>query len=386
MNYRLAVGIIACHLAGAVGLWRVEDVRADAAEQPGFKHVIVYAEPGKFCGFPANAGAWSWGREILVGFHLAGYEERDRSHSTSKNAPTEIVQARSLNGGLTWTLERPGNLKNDREPKKFTDRLNFKHPDFALRCAGGNFQFSYNRGKTWSDFYGLPEVGGRRLLSRTDYLVTSKDECLVFLAATKTDGREGRPYCLRARNGGRTMEFVSWMTPEPPGFAIMPSTVRISKTSLVSAIRRKENGQGFIEIYASPDDGRTWTLCGNAAATGRNNGNPPSMVRLNDGRLVLTYGYRSEPFGIRAKASLDSGRTWGPEVHLRDDGGKWDLGYPRTLATPDGTLVTIYYFTTAEHREQHIAATIWSPTRISSHAATVGRATDLVLSASASSD
>jgi hypothetical protein len=85
------------------------------------------------------------------------------------------------------------------------------------------------------------------------------------------------------------------------------------------------------------------------------------MVRLKDGRLVLTYGYRSEPIGIRAKISRDGGRTWGREIHLRDDGRTWDLGYPRTVVMPDGKLVTMYYFTTVEHQEQHIAATIWSP-------------------------
>ena len=43
------------------------------------------------------------------------------------------------------------------------------------------------------------------------------------------------------------------------------------------------------------------------------------------------------------------------------DGGTWDLGYTRTVVRPDGKLVTIYYFTTAEKPEQHIAATIWQP-------------------------
>ena len=49
---------------------------------------------------------------------------------------------------------------------------------------------------------------------------------------------------------------------------------------------------------------------------------------------------------------------------LRDDGRTWDLGYPRMVQRPDGKLVTIYYFTTSENPEQHIAATIWDPTVI----------------------
>jgi hypothetical protein len=32
------------------------------------RHVIVYKQPGRFCGWPANNGAWSWDNEILVCF------------------------------------------------------------------------------------------------------------------------------------------------------------------------------------------------------------------------------------------------------------------------------------------------------------------------------
>ena len=71
------------------------------------------------------------------------------------------------------------------------------------------------------------------------------------------------------------------------------------------------------------------------ASTGGSVGNPPSMIKLKDGRLVITYGFRSAPYGIRAKISLDEGQTC-PEIVLRDDAGTWDLGYPRTVQRADG--------------------------------------------------
>ena len=34
------------------------------------KHVIVYKEVGRYAGWPANYGIWSWGDEIVTGFTL----------------------------------------------------------------------------------------------------------------------------------------------------------------------------------------------------------------------------------------------------------------------------------------------------------------------------
>lgn len=74
---------------------------------------------------------------------------------------------------------------------------------------------------------------------------------------------------------------------------------------------------------------------------------------------LVAYGYRREPFGIRAKLSSGEGQSWSEEIVRRDDGRTWDLGYPRMVQRSDGKLVTIYYYTTAQNPEQHIAATIW---------------------------
>ena len=59
--------------------------------------------------------------------------------------------------------------------------------------------------------------------------------------------------------------------------------------------------------------------------------------------------------------SADRGRTWGPEIMLRDDAGCWDLGYPRTVQRADGRIVTVYYFNDDPKSERYIAATIWKP-------------------------
>ncbi len=323
-------------------------------------HVIVYKESGKFCGWPANFGIWNWSNEIVVGFRLGIYKAR-KGHSIDQNKPKSNVLVRSIDGGETWNMEIPDEFNNEVEPIELLERINFEHPDFAMTVRGGKFYISYDRCKTWQGPYQLPDFDQIDIQARTDYIVKDQNSCLIFLTATKTNGREGRPFCAQSHDGGKTIDFISWIAPEPYGFSIMPSTVRIGENQLLTAIRRKEQRLGFLEVYQSKDEGKTWNLLSIPATTGTNNGNPPSMVRLGDGRIVLTYGYRSKPQGIRAKISRDNGETWGNEIILRNDGRNWDLGYPQTIQRSDGKLLTAYYYTTEKNVEQHIAATIWDP-------------------------
>ena len=65
-------------------------------------------------------------------------------------------------------------------------------------------------------------------------------------------------------------------------------------------------------------------------------------------------------FSGATRLSRDGGRTWGREIHLRDDGGGRDVGYPRTVQRPDGKIVTVYYFHDQPKGDRYIAATIWS--------------------------
>jgi hypothetical protein len=64
---------------------------------------------------------------------------------------------------------------------------------------------------------------------------------------------------------------------------------------------------------------------------------------------------------MRAKLSEDRGASWGEEILLREGGGCHDLGYPRSVVRPDGTVVTVYYFNEEAKGERFIEATLWKP-------------------------
>jgi hypothetical protein len=93
-------------------------------------------------------------------------------------------------------------------------------------------------------------------------------------------------------------------------------------------------------LFDSSDEGRTWTARG--ALTGPSQ-HPGHLLRLNDGRILATFGMR-DVGAIGVRVSNDEGRTWRPlEVLQRWERGRGDLGYPATVQTADGTLVTAYY-------------------------------------------
>ncbi len=362
-------------------------------------HSIVYSEPGRYAGWPANYGIWSWGDEVVLGF-TAGYTDPGvDGHKRTRERPFETLQARSGDGGGKWDVARmpcqsPGDralsanehqtpaLQIDARILEATSfetpngSVDFTHPDFALMCARTGlgagavswFYTSTDRCRSWQGPFRLPDFGQPGIAARTDYLVSGPRTCTLFLTAAKSDGHEGRVFAARTVDGGQSFDFLSWLGGEPTGFSIMPSSVRLSPASIVTAVRRAENGSWgerrcWIELYRSDDDGETWTLLGEAAGTGRG-GNPPAMLQLADGRLCLTYGYRDVPAGIRARLSHDEGRSWGEELILRDDGGDGDLGYPRSVQRPDGKVVTAYYFNTDPLGDRFIGATLWDPAQI----------------------
>lgn len=349
------------------------------------QHVKVYAVPGRFGGWPANHGIWSWGDEILVGFS-AGYHKDlgPERHNIDREKPEEHLLARSMDGGLTWSIENPAKqgsllpsgsalhgIEDPNLPKKPSQDspggIHFLHPDFAMtvRMADNHvgpsrYYYSLDRGRHWNGPFKLPNVGTQGIAARTDYLVLGKDRCMLFVTAAKSNLREGRPCCIETTDGGKTWNFVAWMGEEPKGYSIMPSTIRIRENEFLSSVRCRHEKETWVELFRTRDQGRTWSL-ESKPVTHLGEGNPTSLVRMQDGRLCLTYGFRAKPFGIRAIVSNDDGKSWGPELHLRDDGGGRDIGYPRTVQRSDGKLVTIYYFHDEPASDRYIAATIWSP-------------------------
>src|SRR5579872_4139465 len=271
------------------------------------EHVMVYHHQGRFGGWPANHGIWSWGDEILVGFS-AGYHKDlgPERHNIDHDRPEEHLLARSLDGGRTWSIENPAEQHallgtagmrhgtvppgySEPEPVDCPGGIDFTHPDFAMTCrmagvhtGSSRFYYSYDRGHTWKGPFLLPLFGQMGIAARTDYIVNGPGDCLLFLTAAKNNNREGRPICVRTVDGGKSWKFTSFIGPEPTGYSIMPSTARLSPRDLVTTIRRLDDSprrRSWIEAWKSTDDGQSWSFL-NEPMPDTGEGNPPALIRL----------------------------------------------------------------------------------------------------------
>jgi hypothetical protein len=369
--------LAAIHFASSpAAVLYAQDVQPAAIE-----HVIVFDQQGRYGGWPANNGLWSWGDEVLVGFDDGHFfvSERNRSgrgHAIDYDRPVRSALARSLNGGETWTVEYPPGLqpppgiriagipvpKDGPALRPLTEPIPFDEPGFALTirmssATGGDsrFYYSLDRGHTWKGPFSFPNLGTRGVHAQADYFVEGPRKLLAFVSAATDEGQ--RVIAVRTRDGGLTWEHESTVGPGNE-----PSSIRLSESEIVTALRSARRVAGntvqTVEGYRSTDNGASWTHTGTIADT---HGNFPDLVRLRDGRLACLYGYRAPPYGIRGRLSEDEGISWGPEFRLRSDGGHYDLGYPITAQRADGMLVTVYYFNHGLEDERFVAATIWSP-------------------------
>jgi len=177
-----------------------------------------------------------------------------------------------------------------------------------------------------------------------------------------------RAFMVRSDDGGQSWQLLGDMTSDSPR-SVMPNTVMLKDGTLVTSLRRRTDVKNvptcWIEICQSKDCGITWEFVSKAGYTHEkstdNNGNPPAMTLMDDGRLVLAYGYRGDKPVIKAKTSDDNGKTWSGDIILRDDAKMYDIGYPRMVTLSEGRVVTIYYFSSNDMQEQHIEATVWKP-------------------------
>lgn len=114
---------------------------------------------------------------------------------------------------------------------------------------------------------------------------------------------------------------------------------------------------GYMFYNESHDNGESWSDLVRTNVWGH----PFTALTVNDSDVLLAYGYRRPPFGIRMTLLTNGDvHSFDPEdeIVVRDDGRDDDTGYPTMCLTDDRMIVLAYYYMTKDdrgHQARYIA-------------------------------
>ncbi len=252
-----------------------------------------------------------------------------------------------------WQAVRPDGIPNLKQP-------NFEASGYFF--LGGYLVRSTDGGKTWSDAIYPPSIppeinynayGQKVPAYNRGALYEAKDGRVLWIVAAYDSTRKTSNYLLTSRDKGLTWKFTGEVAKDPKILFNEASVYETPKGDIVGFLRTA-NFDDQAVIARSKDGGKTfkWESMGFQ-------GHPLNALRLPDNRVLLTYGYRHQPFGIRARilnAECTDFKT-APEIVLRTDGGNGDIGYTWPVQLDRNRVLVVYYFN-KDNGIRHIAGTI----------------------------
>ncbi|HEX6371502.1 MAG TPA: exo-alpha-sialidase [Longimicrobium sp.] len=198
----------------------------------------------------------------------------------------------------------------------------------TVRVSPGNVRTAQGRAFRW-------------LATRGAVVERTGGELLMPVYGLVFGDRRHTTHVLRSTDGGLSWRYGGQIARDRDQSADYNETALLAIGDGLLAVFRSEDG--YLRESASSDGGRTWSQPRKPGLWGV----PPHLLRLDDGRVLLTRGYRRDRMGVRYALSTDEGRSWQEEVEgvLADDSETEDCGYPSTVQLQDGSLLTVYYVT-----------------------------------------
>jgi hypothetical protein len=373
-------------------VWRAGGEPASKPPSPGIRKledIVIYKDDKFYSSFPSIVRRRDG--ELLVAFRRAPERRVFGEHGTTHTDPNSYLElVRSRDGGKTWSqtpeLIHAHPFGGSQDPcmvqlrdgsivctsygwawlptdvgAKLKDL--YRHGNFAF--LGGYLIRSTDGGHAWQGPIIPPPTPGEAVLDpfgkpvpayNRGAMCEGKDGRLywVVAASTSTSGRKTETHLFISSDKGATWEYSCPVAKD--------AKVTFNETSLY------ETPKGDLVAFMRTTDFDDHTTVARSSGRGKSfghwqdagfQGHPHYALRLPDQRVLLIYGYRHAPFGVRARV-LDPECTnlaSAEEIVLRDDGGNGDLGYPWATLLSKHRALVVYYFNKADST-RHIAGTL----------------------------
>lgn len=363
--------------------------KAEPASLVKEKDVIIYSDDQFHSAFPSVVRRPDG--ELILAFRRAPNRAVFGEKSTNHTDPNSyLVEVRSTDNGETWTANP--NLILAHPFGGSQDPCMIQLSDGTILCA--SYGWALPRDETWKTWGNVANAGpfvffGGYIVRSTDGGTTWSDIILpptlpgdetktafntpmpAYNRGSMYQGKNGRIYWAVAQqlfgestrgtenhlitsdDGGLTWEYQSPIAQDPTVVFNEASIYETPKGDIVTFIRTA-NFDDHTVVARSTDGGAsfTWEDAGFQ-------GHPHFPLPLPDGRVLLVYGYRHHPMGIRARILNAECTDYkeSTEIILREDGGGSDLGYPWATMMADGRVLVCYYFNVG-NGTRHIAGTI----------------------------
>lgn len=365
-----------------------ERVIKEQGEIEKVKDIIIYEDSQFYSAFPSIVK--SDDGDFIVAFRRAPERKVFGERSSSHVDPNSYLVSVRSKDGETWTWEpeliyaHPFGGSQDPCLLKLQDGTilctsygwtfmrpegvsNLKKPYFETGGAvflGGYLVRSLDNGKTWEGPIYPPHVEDEIHFSALG------DPLPAYNRGALCEGKDGRIFWAVAVNDSVPIKRTSnhllvsddkGLTWHYSGLIASDEKITFNETSLyqtpkgdIVAFLRTANFDDQACIARSTDGGKTFTWQSMGFQ-----GHPLNALRLSDNRVLLTYGYRHKPYGIRARIlnaeCIDYATA--PEFVLRDDGGNGDIGYSWPVQLDKDRVLVVYYFN-KDNGTRHIAGTI----------------------------
>jgi len=213
---------------------------------------------------------------------------------------------------------------------------------------------SKDGGHTWSVPRPVEEGG---LARRSPYgRMVEMPDGTILMPVYHSGEEEDSSWIYRSRDGGETWGDVTRIADGfnetallylPCGKLIAMLRVDHRGSRASEAVQYKDSDTGqwvagrSVWQSNSLDGGYTWSEP--KQITGAEE-HPADLLLLKSGKILLTYGHRIAPMGVRGMLSYDEGETWdtGHKITFAADSANNGCGYPSSVQLDDGTICTAF--------------------------------------------